>query len=104
MELRAKKCPAPLFRLVEAWLRAEFEKRQAEKKLNKGKKNDDPNNSAEILPKGGITRSLLFACACIDAAFYDSNSTGNDGSDSLARNSETVVEHVPSFVCVCVRA
>jgi len=49
MELRAKKCPAPLFRLVEAWLRAEFEKRQAEKKLNKGKKNDDPNNSAEIL-------------------------------------------------------
>jgi len=76
MELRANKCPAPLFRLVEAWLRAEFEKRQAEKKLNKGKKNDDPNNSAEILNRErtqntGASRGALIPTPNFNASSDD---------------------------------
>lgn len=48
MDLRAAKVAAPLFRLVEKWLRAEFDKRQAEKKERRTAE-VDPNNSNEIL-------------------------------------------------------
>jgi len=41
IQLKAKNTPAPLFRMVEAWLRAEFEERQRQRKLNPSAKTSD---------------------------------------------------------------
>eukprot|EP00283_Hemiselmis_rufescens_P007549 CAMPEP_0173424668 /NCGR_PEP_ID=MMETSP1357-20121228/4540_1 /TAXON_ID=77926 /ORGANISM="Hemiselmis rufescens, Strain PCC563" /LENGTH=381 /DNA_ID=CAMNT_0014387943 /DNA_START=22 /DNA_END=1167 /DNA_ORIENTATION=- len=51
--LRAKKVPAPLFRLAERWLRVEFEEKAEERKLKREREHqmeiDDPNHAEEIL-------------------------------------------------------
>uniref|UniRef100_A0A6U4NJT0 ABC transporter domain-containing protein n=1 Tax=Hemiselmis andersenii TaxID=464988 RepID=A0A6U4NJT0_HEMAN len=75
--LRAKKVPAPLFRLAERWLRVEFEEKAEERRLKREREHqmeiDDPNHASEILGRErtqftGFSRGSVIPTPNLNAA------------------------------------
>ena len=58
VELRNNKVPAPLFRLVETWLRKEFEDRQASRKANQTHATGFDRNK-DLAPAGSAERTMF---------------------------------------------
>jgi len=67
--LKAKNTPAPLFRLVEGWLRAEFEERQRQRRANPPAPSNDIDGygSAERTVNTGFVRSSIIPTPNLNA-------------------------------------